>query len=79
LPVFDEKFAPWGGDDHTINRYPLRGGAVGRSFDLTSPIEVLLTPDRLEWYRVKTKLWNEGSSTFTKVPTRFVNRLNGPP
>ena len=59
-PVIDAKVAPLGGDDHTIIKYPLRGGAVGRSFDLTSPIEVLLTPDRLDMYRVKTMLWNEG-------------------
>jgi hypothetical protein len=78
-PVVETKVAPWGGDDHTINRYPLRGGAVGRSFDLTSPIEVLLTPDRLDMYRVKTKLWNEGRSTLTKVATRVVDRLVGPP
>jgi hypothetical protein len=78
-PVVETKVAPWGGDDHTIIRYPHRGGAVGRSFDLTSPIEVLLTPDRLDMYRVKTMLWNEGRSTLTKVATRVVDRLVGPP
>ena len=45
----ETKVSPWGGDDHTINFYPLRGGAVVRSFDLT----LYKCVDRLAIYRVK--------------------------
>jgi serine acetyltransferase len=39
----------------------------------------VLTLHRLDMYRVKTMLWNEGRSTLTKFAIRVLDRLVGPP